>query len=445
MKYWFFAALLANVVFLLWEFHYGAFDHESPNAAQENEEQQILTVSEANRLTPPDAPASTAPAESLAGLQAQYEALPEDPQTPTTGESALTAAAPAQSDVGAQKTVPAETEEAAHDITVVKKEINAVAESSAPPAITAEKEQTAAPPISKTPETADVSVQAQAQAVPTQQHATNASAESALAPAMPDEKKETEATASSTLPEAAKIPAQAQPVQTEQVAAQTQSSGELAAPPSESVMPQATSPAAEKPAAVPANSEQTQTASTTAAENSADNAPQQPPTVQELPKPEVLKTACYSAGPVENTAAFEALLNHYRPQLKEVEFAATEKRKNNTYLVYHPAAATIEQSIATAEMLRSNYGISDLLVFREGELKGMISLGVFSNEQRAKTAQSQFEAKGVHAEIRPRYPLEVHYSVRMRWNEQQAEAAQQLSNALKKRTTGVRQMVRGCK
>jgi hypothetical protein len=157
-----------------------------------------------------------------------------------------------------------------------------------------------------------------------------------------------------------------------------------------------------------------------------------PPEPASPPKPEAMHTSCYAAGRSINVEALNNLLGRYRPQLTALELTVREKRKNGSYLVYYPPAATLEQSIATAETLRNNYGVSDLLVFRNGELKGTISLGVFSNEQRAKIAQSQLEKKGVHAKIMPRYPLEKNYFVRARWSEQQTAAAKQLSDALKK-------------
>lgn len=431
MKYWFFAALLANVVFLLWEFHYGAFDQaESPNAVPENAEKQILTVSEAaGRSTSlAELEAQTVEsAENLAGLQEQQPARPEEPHVPPAGGE--TATLSVQPEIVSQAAIPAETPEVSANAADAKQETGTAAESAAPSAISAEKEQATTAPV--LPSTSEVSEAAgQPSATPAEQQPINAPAE----PAAPEEKETAAVTVSPAIPEAIDIPPQAPAAQTEQ--AETKREGETAVS-SESATPQTELSAAENPA--PAIPEQTpiaaqpQTAPAPVEVNSADSAAQQPPVVPEAPKPEVLKTECYTAGPVEDAAALEALLNRYRPQLKDVGFSASEKRKNNTYLVYYPAAATLEQSIAAAEMLRSHYGISDLLVFREGDLKGMISLGVFSNEQRAKTAQSQFEAKGVHAEIRPRFPLEVHYAVRMSWNEPQAETAQQLADALKSR------------
>lgn len=185
---------------------------------------------------------------------------------------------------------------------------------------------------------------------------------------------------------------------------------------------------------VPAQTQSVQTEQTAVA--------QQPPAPP--PKPEIVRTACYTVGLVGNTDVLEALLGRYRSQLAGLEHSTTKKRKNDSYLVYYPGTKTLEEALATAETLRSKYGINDLLVYRKGDLQGVLSLGVFSNEQRAKTAQSQLAAKGLRAEIRPRYPLEDYYSLRLRWNEQQAGAAQQLSDALKSRFAA-RRAASGCK
>lgn len=383
MKYWFFAALLANAIYFLWEFHHGAFEPaESLDGAAENAQKQILLVSEAETALTQQAVPEALSSGSERDFPERHEALPESPQLPTQSsdemQAAIVAAAPEQNippyNAPAETVIlpeaPAGEQRAAN-----ANDSNAVAVEPAASSLTPVVEQATA--------------------------------------------EKTASTEPPATPGSAQMPLPAQISQTEQPSL---SASEERTLPSESVTP--SEPPAMEIAAPP------ETAQAAAQTNEADSVSQQLPVPSE---PEILRTACYAAGPVENRQAFETLLGSYRPQLSDLEFSAKETRKNDSYTVYYPAEPTLEQSIATAEMLRSNHGIKDLLVFRVGELKGAISLGVFNNKQRAEAAQRQFESKGVPAEIRPRYPLEVYYAVRMRWNEQQAAAAERLSKDLMKR------------
>ncbi|NOQ76365.1 MAG: hypothetical protein GQ475_00960 [Methylococcaceae bacterium] len=51
-------------------------------------------------------------------------------------------------------------------------------------------------------------------------------------------------------------------------------------------------------------------------------------------------------------------------------------------------------------------GISDFWLFRKGELKGAISLGLFAKETRALALQNKFSKTGLNVEIMPRYKTE---------------------------------------
>lgn len=151
-------------------------------------------------------------------------------------------------------------------------------------------------------------------------------------------------------------------------------------------------------------------------------------------KPDNVMTACYTAGSIKNVATLNALLRQFRPQLTELAMPspgeARKAKKNNTYTVYYPAPPSMEESLATAAILKNNHGIKDLHIFRDGEMKGAISLGVYSNERNALAAKSQFEQKGLQVQIKPRFPVENDYKVRMRWTKQQENTAEQLVDAL---------------
>jgi hypothetical protein len=144
-------------------------------------------------------------------------------------------------------------------------------------------------------------------------------------------------------------------------------------------------------------------------------------------------TACYMAGPANSVEALNALLSQFRPQLTELAMSpaqAEKVRKGNRFVVYYPAPPSMEESLLTATTLKNTYGLKDLQVIRDGEMKGAISLGVFSSQRNAEWAKSKFEQQGLQVRIKPRFPTGNAYKVRMRWTTQQEPIAERLVDAL---------------
>jgi hypothetical protein len=144
-------------------------------------------------------------------------------------------------------------------------------------------------------------------------------------------------------------------------------------------------------------------------------------------------TSCYLAGPIKQVDTLATLLREFRPRLAEVVMSPTQGRKTrhrNSYVVYSPAPASMEESFSSAAALKNNLGIKDLYVIEDGDMKGAISLGVFRDERNAESAKNKFEQKGLQVRIKPRVPAESAYKVRMRWTPLQEETARQLEDAL---------------
>jgi hypothetical protein len=156
--------------------------------------------------------------------------------------------------------------------------------------------------------------------------------------------------------------------------------------------------------------------------------PQQTPHSQDK-----VLTTCYIAAPANSVEKLNTLLRQFRPQLTELAIApaqADKARKRNRFVVYYPAPPSMEESLLTATLLKNNHGLKDLQVIRDGEMKGAISLGVFSNERNAQAAKSKFEQQGLQVRIKPRFPTDSAYKVRMRWTAEQEPIAEQLVDAL---------------
>jgi hypothetical protein len=111
---------------------------------------------------------------------------------------------------------------------------------------------------------------------------------------------------------------------------------------------------------------------------------------------------CIEAGPFSDLK----LLNEWRSQLSAVNaqlrIQARPGQVVGDYLVYQPAAETPEQSDADLKMLKS-LGFTDVWKMTEGEEKDGIALGVFKKEEKAVVLKEQMRAKGIDAEVMPRY------------------------------------------
>jgi hypothetical protein len=108
---------------------------------------------------------------------------------------------------------------------------------------------------------------------------------------------------------------------------------------------------------------------------------------------------CVEAGPFFD----EKLLDEWSKRLSAVnariqQQARTEQTVSD-YLVFQPAAETPEQSEANLEILK-NQGFADVWRMKEG---GGIALGVFKKEERAEAMKEQLQAKGIYAEVMPRF------------------------------------------
>ncbi|MGR9115205.1 MAG: hypothetical protein ACU85E_05520 [Gammaproteobacteria bacterium] len=111
---------------------------------------------------------------------------------------------------------------------------------------------------------------------------------------------------------------------------------------------------------------------------------------------------CYEAGPFANIELLKQWRSRSGIDSTLVTSLQREEQEVTGYLVYYPAPATFEQAKANAEMLKKK-GITDLWLFRKGESKGEISLGLFRNKRRAEVLEQQLMAKGLEVMIRPRY------------------------------------------
>ncbi|MCL7423431.1 MAG: hypothetical protein M8364_21295 [Methylobacter sp.] len=125
--------------------------------------------------------------------------------------------------------------------------------------------------------------------------------------------------------------------------------------------------------------------------------------------------SCYEVGPFVNGNAYQLWKNELNVAREAIEPLTRDGEVIKDYLVYYPAPETMQEAEANVKMLREK-GVQDLWLFRKGEDKGLISLGIFKNESRASILRSQLLAKGIQVEVRPRYIIKPQKYARIKGN-----------------------------
>ena len=110
---------------------------------------------------------------------------------------------------------------------------------------------------------------------------------------------------------------------------------------------------------------------------------------------------CLDIGPFKDKDSAREWLNSIETHLKSPEIIEKEIQGPLKYIVYFPAAETFEKSEANVDMLKE-LGAKDVWLFRQGELRGIVSLGVFFQLDRAEIVQNRFKEKNVDIKIMER-------------------------------------------
>lgn len=116
-------------------------------------------------------------------------------------------------------------------------------------------------------------------------------------------------------------------------------------------------------------------------------------------------TYCYHVGPFADSGTLDVWRKLNEIDADSVNQLNKESQVVSSYLVYYPAAETYAQSRKNVQLLKQK-GITDYWLFRKGELKGAISLGLFVKKKGALLLQEKLVKAGLTAEIKERYKTE---------------------------------------
>ena len=110
---------------------------------------------------------------------------------------------------------------------------------------------------------------------------------------------------------------------------------------------------------------------------------------------------CFSLGPFATRAAADAALAKVRPlaQRAAVRTPVTQAPARGWRVVMPPQASTAEAEALVARITAA--GFSDLLVVREGAQANSIALGLYRNEDGARSRAQALNAAGFAAQVEP--------------------------------------------
>lgn len=139
------------------------------------------------------------------------------------------------------------------------------------------------------------------------------------------------------------------------------------------------------------------------AETDQDKASDQLPAVESEPEPEEIPTfICYTIGPITDISSATELSSMLSGAGVTAVTRETEDKKHNGYWVHLP----VEESLSSARQIVQELKVRKITDISIVPLEGsryVISLGVFSEERRAKRRHDQFQSLGYVPLIEDRY------------------------------------------
>ncbi len=127
-----------------------------------------------------------------------------------------------------------------------------------------------------------------------------------------------------------------------------------------------------------------------------------------------INPSCFEIGPFQNLKQAEIWLKEHE---MVGEFVNKRVKTPSSYLVYLPAPDDFSTAKNNEKNLREK-GITDLWLFRQGPMKGAISLGLFVKKQRAEKLKNQLLEKGIQVSLEARYKEEDKVFVKLQLPEQ---------------------------
>jgi hypothetical protein len=140
-----------------------------------------------------------------------------------------------------------------------------------------------------------------------------------------------------------------------------------------------------------------------------------------------MELVCFEIGPFDDTNKILKWNEQNSVKAENITFTVKDLKVVSGYMVYYPAAETALQAEENIAILEAK-GVSDLWLFKFGEMKGAISLGFHNTEARANQALKVLEKLGVDAKIKTHSKVKNYTFARITWNIGGQEANKLIAN-----------------
>ena len=140
-----------------------------------------------------------------------------------------------------------------------------------------------------------------------------------------------------------------------------------------------------------------------------------------------MELVCFEIGPFDDTKQILKWNEENSVKTENITFTVKDLKVVSGYMVYYPAAETALQGEENIAILEAK-GVSDLWLFKFGNMKGAISLGFHDTEVTAMQALKEFEKLGVDAKIKAHSKVKNYTFARITWNIGEQEASKLIAS-----------------
>lgn len=137
---------------------------------------------------------------------------------------------------------------------------------------------------------------------------------------------------------------------------------------------------------------------------------------------------CHEIGPFGDAEMLQAGTAEVAALADHAESFRIGKKIPRGYVILYPAAETFEQSLDNYQRLKKQ-GYSDLWLFRKTAWRGAVSMGIYSNETRAKRIAQRLIDKGMNVRIKPTYKSVQQHFLRVTTEKSRVQALQRTGKA----------------
>ena len=119
------------------------------------------------------------------------------------------------------------------------------------------------------------------------------------------------------------------------------------------------------------------------------------------PLPAPLARECLALGPWLTQVDLRRAMNVLTPIAARIQYRETREVIRRGYRVFLPSPGSREAALGLARQLSAR-GLSDYYVVTAGEAQNSVSLGLYRDENNARTRLDQVRAQGFDAQLEPR-------------------------------------------